>query len=42
MGTTSISLKGFGEGRITLLDVVELPATIGIKPFKKTMMLDFK
>ena len=38
---TNTSLKGFGEGRLTPLKIIELPITLGSKPFEKTMMLDF-
>ena len=38
---TNTSLKGFGGGRLTPLGIVELPVTIGTRPFKKIMMLDF-
>lgn len=41
MDHTSMSLKGFGRGKITPLGVVELPITIGSAPFEKTMILDF-
>ena len=38
---TNTSLKGFGGGRLTPMGVVELPVTVGSKPFEKTVMLDF-
>ena len=38
---TNTSLKGFGGGRLTLMGIVELPITVGLKPFEKTVMLDF-
>lgn len=38
---TSTSLKGFRGGKLTPLGVVELPMTIGARPFEKTKMLDF-
>lgn len=36
-----ISLKGFGGGRLMLLGVVELPVTISLRSFMKTIMLNF-
>lgn len=39
--STNTSLKGFRGGRLTPLGVVELPVTIGISPFQKTVMLHF-
>ncbi|XP_052299551.1 uncharacterized protein LOC127903038 [Citrus sinensis] len=38
---TNTSLKGFGGGRLTPLGIIELPITVGTKPFERTMMLDF-
>ncbi|XP_024035493.1 uncharacterized protein LOC127899252 [Citrus sinensis] len=38
---TNTSLKGFGGGRLTPMGVIELPITVGTKPFERTMMLDF-
>ncbi|XP_024043039.1 uncharacterized protein LOC112099801 [Citrus clementina] len=38
---TNTSLKGFGEGKLVPLGVVELPIIIGSSPTKKTMILDF-
>ena len=38
---TNISLKGFGGGRLTPMGIIELPITVGSKPFEKIMMLDF-
>ena len=38
---TNTSLKGFGGGRLTPLGIVELPVTIGTRPFERIMMLDF-
>ena len=38
---TNTSFKGFGGGRLTPIGVVELPITVGSKPFEKTVMLDF-
>ncbi|XP_052291838.1 uncharacterized protein LOC127900684 [Citrus sinensis] len=35
------SLKGFGGGRLTPMGIIELPITVGTKPFERTMMLDF-
>lgn len=35
------SLKGFGGGRLTPMGIIELPITMGTKPFERTMMLDF-
>lgn len=37
---TNTSLKEFGEGKLTPLGVMELPVTIGLRPFEKIMMLD--
>ena len=37
---TNTSLKGFG-GRLTPMGVIELPITVGSKPFERMMMLDF-
>ena len=41
MERTNTSLKGFGGGRLTPMGVIELPITVGTKPFERTMMLDF-
>lgn len=38
---TNTSLKGFSEGRLTPLDVVEISSTIGSAPSEKTMILNF-
>ncbi|XP_052297148.1 uncharacterized protein LOC127902324 [Citrus sinensis] len=38
---TNTSLKGFGGGRLTPMGIIELPITMGIKSFERTMMLDF-
>ena len=38
---TNTSLKGFGGGRFTPMGIVELPTTVGVKPFEKKVMLDF-
>lgn len=38
---TNTSLKGFGGGRLTPMGIIELPITLGTKPFERTMMLDF-
>ena len=38
---TNTSLKGFGGGLLTPIGIIELPITVGTKPFEKTMMLDF-
>ncbi|XP_024033596.1 uncharacterized protein LOC112095717 [Citrus clementina] len=38
---TNTSLKGFGGGRLTPMGIIELPITVGSKPFERTMMLDF-
>lgn len=37
---TNTSLKEFGGGKLTLLRVMELPVTIGLRPFEKIIMLD--
>ena len=38
---TNTSLKGFRGGRLTPMGIIELPITVGSKPFEKTVMLDF-
>ena len=38
---TNTSLKGFGGGRLTPMEIIELPITIGSKPFEKKVMLNF-
>ena len=38
---TNTSLKGFGEGWLTPIGIIELPIIMGSKPFEKTVMLDF-
>ena len=38
---TNTSLKGFGGGQLTPMGIIELPITVGTKPFERTMMLDF-
>ena len=38
---TNTSSKEFGGGWLTLMGIIELPITIGSKPFERTMMLDF-
>ena len=38
---TNTSLKGFEEGWLTPMWVIELPITVGSNPFERTMMLDF-
>ena len=35
------SLKGFEGGRLTPMGIIELSITVGLKPFERTMMLDF-
>lgn len=37
---TNISLKEFGGGKLMPLGVMELPVTIGLRPFEKIIMLD--
>lgn len=37
---TNISLKEFGGGKLMPLRVMELPVTIGLRPFEKIIMLD--
>ena len=37
---TNTSLKEFDGGKLTPLGVMELPVTIGLRPFDKIMMLD--
>ena len=38
---TNTSLKGFGGGWLTPMGIIELPITVGSKPFERPMMLDF-
>ncbi|XP_024036872.1 uncharacterized protein LOC127898770 [Citrus sinensis] len=38
---TNTFLKEFGGGRLTPMGIIELPITVGTKPFERTMMLDF-
>ena len=38
---TNTSLKGFGGGRLTPVGIIELPITVGSKPFERTIMMDF-
>ena len=38
---TSTSLKGFRGGWLTLMGIIELPITVEVKPFERTLMLDF-
>ncbi|XP_015386526.2 uncharacterized protein LOC107177351 [Citrus sinensis] len=38
---TNTSLKGFVGERLTPMGIIELPITMGTKPFERTMMLDF-
>ena len=35
------SLKEFGGERLALMGIIELPITVGSKPFERTVMLDF-